>query len=1330
MDKIQNIDIIDIEMDQAFPFAGDGSLSHTLLGGREASDQHPITSIKGLKDALDDLGTTERVYSNGNGLGEYRRWYDGNPKGEDRSGYFVSIVPGTDEIEICDSTHDVYGISVSQSGFVGNQNSLYKKGNVLVNNRSNDTSYAIVGIIGAMRVRTDGTAINGDYVVPNMYGEATPSKNKYGYKVISTNNYASGNFVTIAITPQSDALSRLESSVAGGDLGELLIKIDTVERDVNGLEVKVDASAKDVQDILGELGNVRDVATTAEQVAKSAKTDAEDAQAVAIQAKDEALQAAQDARDAADGAIKSANDALSSAKDLSDDLSPILSWETTNGESNGVQGFVTQVNGDHTLLASMMTGNFPTGESLSAIIQKVDKHGAAIQHLTSHIDKYSVGLYSLTYGLTYNEATSILTQEHVYVPTTAREENLSVLNADGEIVETKTFIFEKPEEHLYSYKWIPENGTWERQTRLVYVSTVYIDAADAGLGIAVDDLWYCINDVLDVPEGVAPFECGSLYIWTGSMWSWVASIDDNYQSRIITNMRQTEASIISDVVALDGRTTSAEQNIEKITTRVSDAEGNISTINQEISTINSTIATANGNISSLQQQANDTDASITAIASGTFPQVYREFAGTAPEAVDGKKYIMPPAWDDDTGEFVFYGDVVENGVYYFYSEDKTKYCHVRDNGYDIYTVGKETTAMLDDRVSATEASITALAEFDTETTESLANITERVEENEASITFLTSRYNHILIGVHTEEVPVVGDYKYTKEPEWNSVTGEYEFDLADRSEDGAYYMADEDNQSYCKVITLEDGTMLYEIYGLVGGSLAAVEQKVDENSSSIGLVVERIENVVDESGNLTDESIAGKGSIIIQAINGESMATINADRIKLTGTDSITLTVANAATTAENNAEATAQTLASQAETNAKEYTDEELKDYSTTTEMNSAINQKADSIASSVNTTLKNYSTTTAMNSAIEQKANNITSTVASTYATKDSLGSYATTTKVAQVEQKVDANASSIKLVVENNAVKGSILVEAINNQSSATISANKINLNGYVTVSSLGANGTTIIDGSRITTGLIKSSNYSYTSGTYSTAGMQINLSNGALTSKNFAIDASGNAYFKGQINATSGYIGSNTGWSITSNGMWNGGTEAAPTLYFGTAGVNATINGLSRTHILKLGNNFGVMADGSVFASGANIVSALIASSTLLQTNISACNVFGKLSLLNTNSAALLFKYDDSKILSSIDAYMSDSKYYTRWHTDDSNIESVIKIHSGNGGVSLDAGPNKRLEIGTLEANYVSGVQCGQTINIGSRLSGAKITLYGPVDFSYATVTGLNTVAVFG
>lgn len=71
------------------------------------------------------------------------------------------------------------------------------------------------------------------------------------------------------------------------------------------------------------------------------------------------------------------------------------------------------------------------------------------------------------------------------------------------------------------------------------------------------------------------------------------------------------------------------------------------------------------------------------------------------------------------------------------------------------------------------------------------------------------------------------------------------------------------------------------------------------------------------------------------------------------------------------------------------------------------------------------------------------------------------------------------------------------------------------------------TTTISGGKIRTGIIESTGYSYTDGNFSTSGTQINLDNGLIRSKNFAIDSSGNAYFNGQISASSGTIG---GWNI--------------------------------------------------------------------------------------------------------------------------------------------------------------------------------------------------------
>lgn len=87
----------------------------------------------------------------------------------------------------------------------------------------------------------------------------------------------------------------------------------------------------------------------------------------------------------------------------------------------------------------------------------------------------------------------------------------------------------------------------------------------------------------------------------------------------------------------------------------------------------------------------------------------------------------------------------------------------------------------------------------------------------------------------------------------------------------------------------------------------------------------------------------------------------------------------------------------------------------------------------------------TNTLNSAIEQSASEIELSVSRTYATKDELSGKADS----------DSIISYINVSPEN-----------------VKISSSKINLEGYVTVSSLGSTGTTTIDGSRIKTGTISS------------------------------------------------------------------------------------------------------------------------------------------------------------------------------------------------------------------------------------------------------------------
>lgn len=209
-----------------------------------------------------------------------------------------------------------------------------------------------------------------------------------------------------------------------------------------------------------------------------------------------------------------------------------------------------------------------------------------------------------------------------------------------------------------------------------------------------------------------------------------------------------------------------------------------------------------------------------------------------------------------------------------------------------------------------------------------------------------------------------------------------------------------------------------------------------------------------------------------------------------------------------------------------------------TKAETNSIISQTSQSIDLSVNEKLSNYSTTNEMNSAITLKAGEITNSVASTYATKTSLieMNNAITQKVNDVENELSLEVS--KKVNNTDYTHAKIVAKINDSTSSVLIEANKINLTGYLTISSASntyasksslSSGTTTINGACITTGIINAqyldtSKINATTGTiggwniqssaidYETSNYKVTITNGTNTNKDFLVvyDKTNNNY----------------------------------------------------------------------------------------------------------------------------------------------------------------------------------------------------------------------------
>ena len=141
---------------------------------------------------LSDTEPLSVVYSNKKHQANYYLWHDENPNLENRDGLFVTMHNAEEHnkfhstlccIEVCSNNRDVFGVTASDAGFVGGQEYIEVDGVQI----GRDRKYGLVIHSGVVAVRRETTVAIGDYVVPNLRGEAKKSDGNYGYLV--TNNY-------------------------------------------------------------------------------------------------------------------------------------------------------------------------------------------------------------------------------------------------------------------------------------------------------------------------------------------------------------------------------------------------------------------------------------------------------------------------------------------------------------------------------------------------------------------------------------------------------------------------------------------------------------------------------------------------------------------------------------------------------------------------------------------------------------------------------------------------------------------------------------------------------------------------------------------------------------------------------------------------------------------------------------------------------------------------------------------------------------------------------------------------------------------------------------
>ena len=219
-----------------------------------------------------------------------------------------------------------------------------------------------------------------------------------------------------------------------------------------------------------------------------------------------------------------------------------------------------------------------------------------------------------------------------------------------------------------------------------------------------------------------------------------------------------------------------------------------------------------------------------------------------------------------------------------------------------------------------------------------------------------------------------------------------------------------------KIVDVESG-LSSEIKQTATDIRAEVKNTVDGLSSSIEQTAESITSEV-KRAKQSEEELSSKITQTAESITSEvgkkyetkenatNTKTELQTSIRQTA-EGISAELSKKVTETKQYAESAAET----AESNAKQDTADKLKDYSTTTEMNTRISATAEGISAEVTRKLQSYSTTEQMNSAIRQTADSINT----------------------EVSKKVN----------------GDEIISKINQSAeNVSIEANKINLNGAVT------------------------------------------------------------------------------------------------------------------------------------------------------------------------------------------------------------------------------------------------------------------------------------------
>lgn len=437
--EVEDVETVEVEIEEGVGWtSGDGKL-HCNLYDRYARDQHLITSITGLREELNEIERLKTVYSDGINVANYYKW-EGD-KAYDVYGYFVSLVPRTSTIQICDGT-DIFGVSVKAAGFIGGQDAKIAR----------DNSYGLVVTSGLVDVRCELEINVGDFVVSNAQGYAKKSDSNFGYKVLAIKEDNGIRYAVISLGVQADKINLL-----GADLQAAKDRIDANEINITSainvanlayqkasetiisnqaMSKKVDGALSDVDKMTAAVGGMsvqvqqaQVASSQARAIAESASTSAASMKAETVAKVNQVIEEATALREEMEEKIAKIDSELDNTALELDAVKEDFN-ETINGLLLDTEGqlaeFRQEVSENYATTTQLAAVKTETVDTITAIKQEVSDTYATIESVAALKTESSEAIA----GLKQEVAEEYATQEMLTTYSNASSEALSLYKAE------------------------------------------------------------------------------------------------------------------------------------------------------------------------------------------------------------------------------------------------------------------------------------------------------------------------------------------------------------------------------------------------------------------------------------------------------------------------------------------------------------------------------------------------------------------------------------------------------------------------------------------------------------------------------------------------------------------------------------------------------------------------------------------------------------------------------------------------------------------------------------------------------------------------------------